>query len=75
MTEKRFKVYGWTRQGPKPKESDGVTYDLGEYDLEQDAEAVKREHLRVGWGRVAIVDRDAPAQAIPPVLADQRRQR
>jgi hypothetical protein len=61
VAEKRFQVYGWTRRGAKPKESDGVTYDLGQYDLQKDAEAVKREHLRVGWGSVAIIDREAPA--------------
>lgn len=57
MAEKRFQVWGWTRRGPKPKESDGVTYDLGQYDLLKDAEHVKQEHLRVGWGKVVIEDR------------------
>jgi hypothetical protein len=60
MEEERFQVRGWVRRGPTPKESDGVEYDLGQFDLQKDAEEVKREHLRVGWGRVVIIDRDAP---------------
>lgn len=63
MAEKRFQVLGWTRRGPTPKESDGVEYDLGQFDLQKDAEEMKRERLRVGWGRVVIIDRNAPAAA------------
>jgi hypothetical protein len=54
--QKRFHVIGWVRPTARPKESDGVEYDLGHYDSLQDAEAVKHERLRYGWGRVVVID-------------------
>jgi hypothetical protein len=55
-SQKHFQVFGRTRPTTRPKESDGVDYDLGSYDSRQEAEEVRRERLGVGWGRVWIVD-------------------
>ena len=66
MAEKRYQVRGWVRLGSNPKESDGVAQDLGEYDSREAAEDVKREHLRVGWGSVVIIDRDAMTETTEP---------
>jgi hypothetical protein len=55
-TLKRFQVTGWTAPTPKPKESDGKEYFIGEFDSLQDAEDVKRERLRIGWGKIVIRD-------------------
>lgn len=59
----QFRVRGWTRPGPTPKESDGVEYDLGGFDLKEEAEAAQRWRLEAGWGRVAIIDRDEASPA------------
>jgi hypothetical protein len=68
MAEKRFQVRGWVHRCPTPKESDGVEYDLGQYDSREDAEEVKRSRLKVGWASVVILDRDAHGeeQIAPP---------
>jgi hypothetical protein len=64
---KRFHVIGRVRPTPKPKESDGVDYDLGSYDTLEEAEYVQREHWRVGWGGIVIVDTQAPKTVVPKV--------
>jgi hypothetical protein len=42
-----------TRQ---PKESDGVDYDFGYFDSLEEAESLRREGWRVGWGSIEIID-------------------
>ena len=54
--EKRFHVIGRVRPTQQSKESDGVDYDLGHFDSLHDAEAVRSERLKVGWGAVEIHD-------------------
>jgi hypothetical protein len=54
--QKKFHVVGRVRPTRQPKESDGVDYNLGHYDSLQDAEAVKRERLACGWGRIEITE-------------------
>ena len=51
---KRFQVYGWVRPTFKPNESDGKTYDLGQFDSLEEAVAVRKERRAVGWGRIEI---------------------
>jgi hypothetical protein len=57
---KRFQVYGWVRRTPKPKESDGVKYHLGEFDSLEAAEAVRRDRWVAGWERIQIQDLAQP---------------
>ncbi len=59
MTKRtRYQLYGWVAPTPKPKESDGVKYYLGQFDSLELAEAARYERLKAGWGRVEIVDAD-----------------
>lgn len=52
---KLYKVVGWVLSQAQPKWSDGIEFDLGEFDSLDDAEAVRRERLAVGWGVVDIL--------------------
>ena len=54
MQQKKFKLIGRVRPTAKPKESDGVDYDLGTYDSLQEAEDVRRERWEQGWGTISI---------------------
>jgi len=65
--QKRFHLIGRVRPTPTPKESDGVDYDLGSYDTLEEAEGVRRERSRVGWGGIVIVDTQAPKTTVPKV--------
>ena len=53
---KRYQVSGWVCLTAKPKESDGVEYHIGEFASLRDAEMVRRERLKVGWGRIEVKD-------------------
>ena len=57
--QKRFQLIGYVRPTAKPKESDGVPYDMGYFDTLQEAEAYRREKWRLGWGNIAIIDLQA----------------
>ena len=56
QVRKQFHVVGRLSSMPNPRVGEGLNYDLGSYDSRQDAEAVRRERLDAGWGRVWIVD-------------------
>jgi hypothetical protein len=61
---KQYQVSGWVRRTDEPKDSDGVRYPLGDFDTLRDAEGVRREHLRAGWGHVEILD-SSTGQMVP----------
>jgi hypothetical protein len=54
--QKRFQVTGWATPTLAPKDSDGREYFIGEFDSLEEAEDVKRERLRFGWGGIKIRD-------------------
>jgi hypothetical protein len=58
---RRFQLIGRVRPTRQRKESDSVDYDLGSFDSIQDAESVRREAWRVGWGSTEIIDLHADA--------------
>lgn len=56
--EKQFQLIGRVRPTLKPKESDGLAYDLGCFDSLEAAEGARRERWAVGWGVIEIVELD-----------------
>jgi len=62
VERKRFQVYGWVCPTPKPKESDGVKYHLGEFDSLEEAEGMSRERRVAGWGSIQIEDITLPEE-------------
>jgi hypothetical protein len=60
--KKRFQVYGWVRPTPKPKESDGVKYHLGQSDSLEEAEAIRRERWTAGRSLIWIEDSAQPEE-------------